>query len=42
MNVLAEKQQSKILKEQTEHVKKTEQFGKVEQLQKSKGENENE
>ena len=36
MNVLAEKQQSKILKEQTEHVKKTE------QLEKSKGENENE
>ena len=31
-----------ILKEQTEHVKKTEQFGKVEQLEKSKGENENE
>ena len=31
-----------ILKEQTEHVKKPEQFGKVEQLQKSKGENENE
>lgn len=31
-----------ILKEQAEHVKKTEQFGKVEQLQKSKGENENE
>lgn len=29
-----------ILKEQIEHVKKTEQFGKVEQLQKSKGENE--
>lgn len=29
-----------ILKEQTEHVKKTEQFGKIEQLEKSKGENE--
>lgn len=31
-----------ILKTRIEHVKKTEQFGKVEQLQKSKGENENE
>lgn len=31
-----------ILKEQAEHVKKTEQFGKIEQLEKSKGENENE
>lgn len=31
-----------ILKARIEHVKKTEQFGKVEQLQKSKGENENE
>nr|DAF49618.1 MAG TPA: hypothetical protein [Myoviridae sp. ctuev19] len=30
------------MKEQTEHVKKTEQFGKAELLQKSKGENENE